>query len=100
MKATEHIAVTRSGYRVAPKAPTPKVEPKEERPPENVSAIQKQVDKLEAQSLTSDQEAAVAEIRSILGLAPDSPEIDHELPEPEPEPPAKSESEPEIKRKA
>jgi hypothetical protein len=83
MKATEHIA--------SKQAPPAKPSPKEERPPTNVGAIAKQVDILEEQSLTKRQEDAVAEIRSILGIAPDSPEVDNTLPvpEPEPEPPAK-----------
>jgi hypothetical protein len=73
MKATEQIK---------PKE-APKATPKEERPPGNVSEIAKQVDILEEQSLTKRQMDAVHEIRNILGIAPESPEIDHELPEPE-----------------
>jgi hypothetical protein len=79
MKATEHIEAAKK-----PEVRGQKPEVREERPPAGVSAIQKQMDILEEQSLTKRQEDAVAEIRKILGIAPDSPQIDHELP-PEPE---------------
>ena len=84
MKATEHLSASKSQPKVTPKE---ELKPKgDERPPEKVSEIEKQMNILEEQSLTSRQEAAIAEIRNILGIAPESPEVDNTLPVPEPEP--------------
>lgn len=77
MKATEHIEAAKKPEVRSPKSEVggQKAEAREEepRPPEGVSEIQKQMNKLEAQSLTSDQEAAVAEIRRIVGEAEPPP---------------------------